>query len=233
MNKFNLPVIPQPVDYHFNENYHFNTDYHLKNDFQTIPITDFNHLIVIPQSNENSFRNAKSYESVNQLAKDTVKNVAKREAYDVSRKELTKVLMKRAPKVGKFATRAGFTANHFAACMYSQENLLIDYDIYSQENINSAYSYCSTKTLHNLSFSKVNQENNDVLKRLFRVTQFLEETPFEQRYNLNTGTEEMSWYNVNKLLHNTVYFTADKLNYIISPIENYIFAQKEFLQETE
>lgn len=180
-------------------------------------------VIPIPNTiNNNYFQNTYSYESDNQLAKDTVKNFVKRESYDISRKKITKELLSQVPKVGKFMTKAGFTVNRFGACMYNQENLLMENGIYSYENILNAYSYCGNKTFENLSFSKLNYQNNQLLKRMYYIGQFLDDTPFEQRYNFSSFNDEMPWYNGNKLLHNTLYFGMDKLNYILSPIETFI-----------
>lgn len=45
-------------------------------------------------------------------------------------------------------------------------------------------------------FSKININNNLTLKRLNNVEQFLENTPFEQRYNFTKLDEHILCYNV-------------------------------------
>jgi len=168
------------------------------------------------------FPNLSYYDTNNELLKDTFKNTIKRETYDLTRKEISKLLLYIAPKVGNFMTKVGFSINRFGTCMYNEENLLIQNDIYSNENVLNAYSYCGKRTFENLMFSKININNNSTFKRLNNIEQFLEDTPFEQRYNFTKLDEYIPWYNVNNLLHYSLYFTMDKLNYIISPIETLI-----------
>jgi len=185
-------------------------------------IFEFKYPIVPLNDTIDYFPNLNSYDTNNELLKDTVRNTVKRETYDIIRKEISKLLLYSVPKVGNIMTKAGFSLNRFGTCMYNEENLLIQNDIYSNQNVLNAYSYCGKRTLENLMFSKININNNSTFKRLNNIEQFLEDTPFEQRYNFTKLDEYIPWYNVNNLLHYSLYFTMDKLNYIISPIETLI-----------